>query len=156
VLNLPLVGACRSEVLKVMTLTQKGVKVVAGRMPKMITPRAHAALDYAIAGSFFLMGALFWKRNRRAGMGSLLCGGATAAVSVLTDYPGGVKKIIPYPLRKQIDTGLVAMAAAMPRLLDVEDKRDAKFFSRQALARTAITAMANFDHGDGRRTRRER
>lgn len=130
-----------------MTLTQKGVKVVAGRMPKMITPRAHAALDYAIAGSFFLMGALFWKRNRRAGMGSLLCGGATAAVSVLTDYPGGVKKIIPYPLRKQIDTGLVAMAAAMPRLLDVEDKRDAKFFSRQALARTAITAMANFDHG---------
>lgn len=136
-----------------MTLTQKGVKVVAGRMPKMITPRAHAALDYAIAGSFFLMGALFWKRNRRAGMGSLLCGGATAAVSVLTDYPGGVKKIIPYPLRKQIDTGLVAMAAAMPRLLDVEDKRDAKFFSRQALARTAITAMANFDHGYGRRMR---
>lgn len=136
-----------------MTLTQKGVKVVAGRMPKMITPRAHAALDYAIAGSFFLMGALFWKRNRRAGMGSLLCGGATAAVSVLTDYPGGVKKIIPYPLRKQIDTGLVAMAAAMPRLLDVEDKRDAKFFSRQALARTAITAMADFDHGYGRRTR---
>lgn len=136
-----------------MTLTQKGVKVVAGRMPKMITPRAHAALDYAIAGSFFLMGALFWKRNRRAGMGSLLCGGATAAVSVLTDYPGGVKKIIPYPLRKQIDTGLVAMAAAMPRLLDVEDKRDAKFFSRQALARTAITAMADFDHGYGRRMR---
>ena len=136
-----------------MTLTQKGVKVVAGRMPKMITPRAHAALDYAIAGSFFLMGALFWKRNRRAGMGSLLCGGATAAVSVLTDYPGGVKKIIPHPLRKQIDTGLVAMAAAMPRLMDVGDKRDAKFFSRQALARTAITAMANFDHGDGSRMR---
>ena len=136
-----------------MTLTQKGVKVVAGRMPKMITPRAHAALDYAIAGSFFLMGALFWKRNRRAGMGSLLCGGATAAVSVLTDYPGGVKKVIPYPLRAQIDTGLVAMAAAMPRLMDVEDKRDAKFFSRQALARTAITAMANFDHGYGRRMR---
>jgi len=104
-----------------MTIAQKGVKVVAGRMPKMITPRAHAALDYAIAGSFFLMGALLWKRNRRAGMGSLLCGGATAAVSVLTDYPGGVKKIIPYPLRKQIDTGLVAMAAAMPRLMDVED-----------------------------------
>jgi hypothetical protein len=139
-----------------MTLTQKGVKVVAGRMPKMITPRAHAALDYAIAGSFFLMGALFWKRNRRAGMGSLLCGGATAAVSVLTDYPGGVKKVIPYPLREQIDTGLVAMAAAMPRLMDVEDKRDAKFFSRQALARTAITAMTNFDHGDGRRMRRKR
>ena len=139
-----------------MTLTEKGVKVVAGRMPKMITPRAHAALDYAIAGSFFLMGALFWKRNRRAGMGSLLCGGAMAAVSVLTDYPGGVKKVIPYRLREQIDTGLIAMAAAMPRLMDVEDRRDAKFFSRQALARTAITAMANFDHGDGRRIGRER
>ena len=40
-----------------MALMQKGVALAAGRMPKKITPRAHAALDYAIAGSFALMGA---------------------------------------------------------------------------------------------------
>ena len=133
-----------------MALLQKGVALAAGRMPKMISPRVHSALDYAVAGSFLLMGALFWKRNRRAAIGSLLCGGATAAVSLLTDYPGGVRKVIPYSMHGQIDTGLVAMTAAMPGLMSVEDAREAKFFSRQALAKTAITAMTNFDYGNRR------
>src|SRR5271157_3862651 len=130
-----------------MALMQKSVALAAGRMPKKISPRVHAALDYAIAGSFLLAGAVFWKRNRRAAVGSLLCGGATAAVSLLTDYPGGVRKMIPYSMHGQIDTGLVAMTAAMPRLVNIEDDREAKFFSRQAVAKTAITAMTNFDYG---------
>ena len=100
-----------------------GIAIAAGRMPKMISPKAHAALDYAIAGSFVLMGALFWKRNRRAALGSLLCGGATAAVNLLTDYPGGARKMIPFAMHAQIDTGLIAMTAAMPRLMDIEDER---------------------------------
>src|SRR5271167_3541577 len=129
-----------------MSLAQKGVALAARRMPKMINPRVHAALDYAVAGSFLLMGALFWKRNRRAAIGSLLCGGATAAVSLLTDYPGGVRKVIPYSRHGQIDTGLIAMTAAMPKLVNIENDREAKFFARQALAKTAITAMTNFDY----------
>ena len=129
-----------------MSLMQKGVALAAGRMPKVISPRVHSALDYAVAGSFLLMGALFWKRNRRAAIGSLLCGGATAAVSLLTDYPGGARKVIPYPMHGQIDTGLIAMTAAMPRLVNIEDNPEAKFFSRQAIAKTAITAMTDFDY----------
>ena len=50
----------------------------------------------------------------------------------------------------QIDTGLVAMTAAMPGWMSVEDAREAKFFSRHALAKTAITAMTNFDYGNRR------
>jgi hypothetical protein len=131
--------------LNKMAFMQKGVALAAGRMPKKISPRLHAALDYAVAGSFLLAGALFWKRNRRAALGSLLCGGATAAVSLLTDYPGGVRKVIPYSMHGQIDTGLVAMTAAMPKLVNIENDRSAKFFSRQALAKTAITAMTDFN-----------
>jgi hypothetical protein len=132
-----------------MAFMQKGVAWAAGRMPK-ISPRTHAALDYAIAGSFMLMAAIFWKRNRRAALGSLLCGGATAALSLLTDYPGGVTKVIPYSLHGQIDGGLIAMTAAIPRLVNIQDDRQAKFFSRQALAKTAITAMTDFDGGGTR------
>src|SRR5450755_3031775 len=129
-----------------MALLQKGVALAAGRMPKLISPRVHSALDYAVAGSFLLMGALFWKRNQRAAIGSLICGGATAAVSLLTDYPGGTRKPISYSMHGQIDTGLIAMTAAMPRLVHIEDDREARFFARQALAKTAITAMTNFDY----------
>ena len=138
-----------------MALLHKGVALAAGRMPKKISPRVHAALDYAVAGSFLLMGALFWKRNRRAAIGSLLCGGATAAVSLLTDYPGGARKVIPYTMHGQIDTGLIAMTAAMPRLVNVENDPEAKFFSRQALAKTAITAMTNFEYGYRKKQERE-
>jgi hypothetical protein len=130
-----------------MSLMQKGVALAVRRMPKMINPRVHSALDYAVAGSFLLMGALFWKRNRRAAVGSLLCGGATAAVSLLTDYPGGVRKVIPYSMHGEIDAGLIAMTAAMPRLVNFENDREARFFARQAVAKTAITAMTDFDYG---------
>ena len=138
-----------------MALMQKGLALAAGRMPKMISPRVHSALDYAVAGSFLLFGALFWKRNRRAAVGSLLCGGATAAVSLLTDYSGRNGKPISYPVHGQIDTGLIAMTAAMPKLMSIEDKREARFFSRQALAKTAITAMSNFEHVRGKDARHE-
>jgi hypothetical protein len=138
-----------------MALMQNGVALAANRMPKMISPRVHAALDYAVAGSFLLMGALLWKRNRRAAIGSLLCGGATAAVSLLTDYPGGVRKVIPYTMHGQIDTGLVALTAAMPRLVSIENDREAKFFARQAVAKTAITAMTNFDRVQQKRSQRK-
>ena len=137
-----------------MALMQKGVALAAGRLPK-ISPRTHAALDYAIAGSFVLMGAMFWRRNRRAAMGALFCGGATAAVSLLTDYPGGVKKVIPYSLHGKIDSGLIAMTAAMPRLMNIEEQRETKFFSRQALAKTAITAMTDFDDDNGQKAVQE-
>jgi len=138
-----------------MALMQKGVAMAAGRMPKKISPRVHAALDYAVAGSFMLMGALFWKRNRRAALGSLLCGGATAALSLLTDYPGGVAKVIPYSVHGQIDGGLIAMTASIPRVMNIEDERAAKFFSRQALAKTAITAMTDFQRNGGRQSSRQ-
>jgi hypothetical protein len=130
-----------------MALMQKGVALAASRMPKKISPRVHSALDYAVAGSFLLAGALFWKRNRRAAVGSLLCGGATAAVSLLTDYSGGRRKPISYRMHGQIDSGLIAMTAAMPKLVNIEREPAARFFSGQAIAKTAITAMTNFDTG---------
>ena len=137
-----------------MALMQKGVALAASRMPKKISPRVHAALDYAVAGSFLLAGALFWKRNRRAALGSLLCGGATAAVSLLTDYSGQDGKPISYAMHGQIDSGLIAMTAAMPNLMDIEDEPQARFFSGEAMAKTAITAMTNFDPPRRRKSRR--
>ena len=44
----------------------------------------------------------------------------------------------------QIEAGLIAMTAAIPRLTRIEDEPQAKFFSRQALAKTAITGMTDF------------
>jgi hypothetical protein len=59
-----------------MAIFDTGVRMLSNRMPKMISPKAHAIIDYVTAGSFFAMGAYLWKRNRRAAVASLICGAA--------------------------------------------------------------------------------
>src|ERR1039458_6084692 len=95
-----------------MSLWQVGVQMATGKLPKVIKPRPHAMIDYAAAGSFMLMGALWWRRNKRAAIGSLICGGATAVNSLLTDYPGGMFRVISYRHHGQTDAGIVGLTAA--------------------------------------------
>ena len=129
-----------------MALWQKGLRMAVGKMPKVIDPRTHAVLDYAVAGSFLLMGILFWKRNKRAAVSSLFCGGAAAANIWLTDYPGGAHTLISYKTHGHIDTGIAGMTAAMPRLLRFEEESEARFFEVEALAETAIVGLTDFDY----------
>jgi len=129
-----------------MALWQKGVRMAAGKLPKVIDPATHSVLDYAVAGSFLLMGILFWKRNKRAAFGSFFCGGAAAANILLTDYPGGSQKLIGYKAHGHIETGIAGMTAAMPRLLRFEDEPEARFFELEALAKTVIVGLTDFDY----------
>jgi hypothetical protein len=130
-----------------MPLMQKGVAAAAGRMPKVISPKLHAIIDYVVAGSFFLMGALFWKRNKSAALSSFICGGAVTATSLITDYPGGVAKLISFPLHGKIDMGLAGVCYAMPDLMGFDDDREKWFFRVQALNETTVVAMTDFERG---------
>jgi len=129
-----------------MALWQKAVRAAVGKMPKMIDPVTHSVLDYAVASSFLLMGILFWKRNKRAAVSSLLCGGAAAGNIWLTDYPGGSRKVVSYHAHGDIDTGIAGMTAGMPRLLRFEDEPEAVFFEVEALAQTALVGLTDFDY----------
>jgi len=129
-----------------MPLLRKGLRMAVGKMPKMIDPATHAVLDYVVAGAFLIMGIRFWKRSKRAAIGSLLCGGAAAANIAFTDYPGGTRKILSYKAHGHVDAGLAGVAAAVPRLLMFEDKPEARFFEVEALAETAIVGLTDFDY----------
>lgn len=129
-----------------MPLLRKGLRMAVSKMPKMIDPKTHAFLDYVVAGSFVIMGIRFWKRSKRAAIGSLLCGGAAAANIALTDYPGGTRKILSYKAHGQVDAALVGVTAAVPRLLRFEDEPEARFFEVEALAKTAIVGLTDFEY----------
>lgn len=129
-----------------MPLLQKGVALAAGRMPKIIKPQAHAVLDYLVAGSFFVAAGLCWRRNKRAAISSLLCGGMVTANSALTDYPGGIWDAISFHTHGKVDAGLAALTATMPRLMGFGDDQESKFFSMQSMFETAVTAMTDFDY----------
>lgn len=80
-------------------------------IPRMLSPKTHSTADYMIIGSFLAGAGLFWQRSKRAALASLICGAAELAVSLLTDYPGGVKKMICFRARRHIDLGLASMTA---------------------------------------------
>ncbi len=128
-----------------MVLWQQGVRYATQRMPKVIGPATHAAFDYAFAGSLLVMAAWLWKRNRRAAVGSLICGGATAANALVTDHPVGELDLIDYKTHARIDAALAALTAATPRLMGFASDDEARLFSVHALARTVVSSLTNFD-----------
>jgi hypothetical protein len=128
-----------------MPLAQTATRVVADRLPKLIGPKAHAVADYGFAGVFTLLGTMFWSRNKRAALAAFLCGGATVAAAMLTDYPGGVKRAISYRTHGRIDAGLAGLAAAMPNFLAFQEEGEAKYFRTMALAATVITGLTDYE-----------
>jgi len=141
-----------------MPLLQKGAAMAAGQMPKILKPRAHAVIDYLAAGIFFTTAALYWRRNRRAAVSSLACGGITTLNSLLTDYPGGVWRVMGFQTHGKLDAGLVALTATMPRVMGFAGDPESKFFTMQSVAGTVVTAMTDFDyyeHPASDRLRRE-
>jgi hypothetical protein len=133
-----------------MPLSQIAARAVANKLPKVINPTAHAVIDYAMAGAFFALGAYFWRNNKRAALGAMLCGSATVATSMLTDYPGGVKRVISFETHGKIDAGLAGLAATMPNFLAFKDEEEASFFRTAALAETLVTGLTDFGAPTGK------
>jgi hypothetical protein len=128
-----------------MPLLEKGVKTIADRMPKVISPKTHAIIDYGMAGSFILAGALAWKGNQKtAAISSWIVAGAELAVSMMTDYPGGVAKLISFPTHGKIDAGFSGMIGSMPNLMRFTGEWPAWFFRSQGMAMGAVTGLTDF------------
>lgn len=113
-------------------------KMVAKPIPRVVTPKAHAMIDYASVGLFLGSAAWFWRRNKRAAVASLISGGAELAVMLLTDYPGGVKKFISFNKHREMDYGLAAMVATMPESLAFRGEDETKFFRVQGALITLL------------------
>jgi hypothetical protein len=127
-----------------MALAQQAVGVLNKKLPKVISPTVHAVIDYAMVGTFILMGALFWKNNRRASIAAFSCAAVEATTTLLTDFPGGVADVISLETHGRIDGALAGATASLPNLLGFGDDPEAKYFRIQGLAIGAVTGMTEF------------
>jgi hypothetical protein len=123
--------------------------MVAKKLPKVFDAKTHAVLDYLTAGAFFAMAAMFWGSNKRAAIGAGMCGSAVVATSMLTDYPGGVQRVISFETHGRIDTGLAGLTAGIPNVMAFNDEDEAKYFRGAALVETIITGLTDFDSAAG-------
>jgi hypothetical protein len=127
-----------------MPLLDNAAKFATNKLPKVITPKAHAIIDYAMAASFFGMAAFFWRRNKRAAVSAMVCGTAETITALCTDYPGGVVKEITYETHGTIDFGLSGMVASLPDMLRFSDEPESRFFRMQGLALATVTGLTDF------------
>lgn len=137
-----------------MPVLQKGVAALANRMPKVISPKAHAIIDYVTIGTFGLLAYLFWKENKRAAIAATTCGLAELTTALLTDFPGGVAPLISFPTHGRIDMGLAATCVSLPNLMRFDNEPEAKWFRLLGLNITGVTGMTDFGGLKGVRRRR--
>ena len=95
-------------------------------------------------GLVFMTAAEFWGQGKRAALASLISGAAELAVTLLTGYSRGMKKIINFPTHREIDLGFGAMTATMPEFLAFKDEDDRKFFLAQGAIITALNGLTRF------------
>jgi hypothetical protein len=137
-----------------MPLLDKAVQWSTNRMPKVINPTAHALIDYATAATFLGMAGLFWRRNKRAAIASLLCGATELLTAMLTDYPGGVAKQLSFETHGSIDFGISGLVAALPDTMRFSGEPESRFFRVQGFAIAAVTGLTDFT-GTGERKQKK-
>jgi len=127
-----------------MPLLDRAAQWTTNRMPKLIGPKSHSVVDYAMAAAFIGMAAFFWRRNKRAAVGAVLCGAAETFNALCTDYPGGVFREITFETHGAIDFSLSGMVASLPGVLRFSAEPESRFFRLQGLALAAVAGLTDF------------
>lgn len=122
----------------------KAVEAVGNRLPKVISPKAHAIFDYVQLGAFTVMGFLFWKKNRRASVAAFCCAAAEATNVLLTDYPGGVAKVFSFETHGRVDSAMAGAIATLPNILGFSEKPQAKHFRIRGGVIAGVTILTRF------------
>ncbi|HXE06428.1 MAG TPA: hypothetical protein VN612_00945 [Acidobacteriaceae bacterium] len=115
------------------------------RLPKVIDARTHGVIDYAHAGFFLGMALVCRKRNPRAALAALCTGSFVLVQSLLTDYPLGAGKVIPFKTHGEMDAAFAASSFAMPRIFGFSDTGAAKVFRANGFVEGAVVGMTDFD-----------
>jgi hypothetical protein len=112
---------------------------------KMISPAAHAVLDYSVAATFFGLGIHLYDRNRTAAGLALANGAMVLGMSLLTDYPGGLYRTLSFKAHRTGDIVQAALAGLGPLLFGFADEPEAGYFYGQAASEVAVIAATDWD-----------
>jgi hypothetical protein len=114
-------------------------------VPKVISPGAHAVLDYGVASSYFGLWAKMRHQHRAAAGLACLNGCMVLALALLTNYPGGVFKALSFKRHRTMDWVQAGVAGFGPLLLGFADDPEAAPFYTQAASEVGVIAATDWD-----------
>jgi hypothetical protein len=113
-------------------------------LARTISPAQHAVLDYGVAATFLAFGLSMRTRHRRAASLALVNGAMVLGMSLLTDYPGGVFKILSFRGHRTGDIAQALLAGLGPVLAGFGDDPEATFFYGQAVSEAGVIAATDW------------
>jgi hypothetical protein len=113
---------------------------------KILKPLPHAILDYAWAGTMMAAPWLFgFRKNRTATINSVASGAAILGLSLMTRYPLGAAKMIPFPVHGAIETAAGVATSAAPWLMGFSRSDRAKWTHLiSGLSTLVVVAMTDY------------
>ena len=127
-----------------MSVATVAVNELENRLPKVIDARKHGMIDYCHAAFFLGMAYMCRKSEPRAALAALLTGSFVLAQSLLTDYPLGVKKVIPFRVHGQMDAAFAASSFMMPKVFGCSDSPAAAVFTGNSFVEAAVVGATDF------------
>jgi hypothetical protein len=112
---------------------------------RTISPAQHAILDYGVASTFFALGFRYRRRSAAASALAFINGGMVLAVSLFTDYPGGIWRKISFKTHGTLDVVQAAVAGVGPVLFGFADAPEARAFYSQAISEVGVVATTDWN-----------
>jgi hypothetical protein len=112
---------------------------------KPMTPRVHAVLDDAVASTYLATGMWLSGRHRRAAALAFANGALVLGLSLLTDYPGGIWRLISFKSHGVADGMQAGLAGIGPMLLGFPNDAEAAFFYGQAASEVGVIAATDWN-----------
>jgi hypothetical protein len=111
----------------------------------------HAIADYAV-GALLIIVALSVDASDKATAAGVVVGATVLAVSMLTRYPLGIAKVLPFTVHSAGDYLAAALLVTAPFALDVydTDKGLSVFYIVAGLAVLAVSLVTNYQYSPKR------
>ncbi|MGQ0653533.1 MAG: SPW repeat domain-containing protein [Betaproteobacteria bacterium] len=111
---------------------------------KILSPYVHGILDYALGAVFLLAPSLFGMESTAAGLAHAI-GIALVVVSLITRYPLGLFKLIPFPVHGVLESLMALAWIAAPWLFGFSaDAAGRNFFIVAGVGLLAVAAMTDY------------
>ena len=127
-----------------MSVATVAVKQPENRLPKASDARKHGMIDYCHAAFFLGMALVCRKSEPRAALAALMTGSFVLVQSLLTDYPLGVKKVIPFRVHGQMDAAFAASSFMIPKVFGFSDSAAASVFTGNSFVEAAVVGATDF------------
>ena len=123
-------------------------------LPKVLNPKVHGIIDYAIAGTLIAGPYLFGfnKKDKLARTLSITEGASILSLTLLNRHPLGVFKLVPRPVHEIVEASVGSLLILSPYIFNYRTKRARNFSRYLGLGILGVAALSKYRAEIARKT----